>query len=199
LHIQSEVDAMNASKTLIAALTALVIGSTAAVAAAQTTVTPFAGGTFGGDAPEGQLGTGVSLAFFGDYAGFEAELGYTPDFFAEGDDDEIIIAGDSNVTTLMGNLLVGYQRGVLRPYAAVGAGLLRTHIDGGDLFDDVSENDFGFNVGAGVIGMLSEHIGLRGDLRYFRGFTDDDADDEVDLEVGDFDFWRGYAGVTFSF
>ena len=192
---------MNAHRFTISGLmtAALLFSTSVAPAAAQVTVTPFAGATFEGDAPESQLSTGVSLAFMGDYAGLEVELGYTPDFFAQGADDELILVGDSNVTTLMGNVMFGYQRGILRPYAAVGAGLLRTNTDGGDLFDDVSENDFGINAGAGLIGMFTEHVGLRGEIRYFRGFADDDADDDLDLEVGNFDFWRAYAGVTFAF
>ena len=191
---------MNAKTFTVAGLTAaaLLLSTSVAPAAAQTTVTPFAGATFEGDAPESQLSTGVSLAFMGDFAGFELELGYTPDFYAQGDDDELVIVGDSNVTTLMGNVMFGYQRGVLRPYAAVGAGLLRSNIDGGDLFDDVNENDFGFNAGVGLMGMFSEHVGARGDVRYFRGLTGDD-DDDIELEVGDFDFWRAYAGLTFEF
>jgi opacity protein-like surface antigen len=192
---------MSTKTLMIGGLTAatLLFYTSVAPAAAQVTVTPFAGATFEGDAPESQLSTGVALGFMGDFAGFELELGYTPDFYAQGADDEVIIVGDSNVTTLMGNVMFGYQRGVLRPYATVGAGLLRSSVDGGELFDDISENDLGFNVGAGLIGMFSENIGLRGEVRYFRGLSDDDGDDDLDLRVGDFDFWRASAGLTFAF
>jgi opacity protein-like surface antigen len=191
---------MNAKTFTVAGLTAaaLLFSTAVAPATAQTTVTPFAGATFEGDAPESQLSTGVSLAFMGDFAGVELELGYTPDFYAQGGDNELVLVGESNVTTLMGNAMFGYQRGILRPYAAIGVGLLRSNVDGGDFFDDVNENDFGMNAGVGLMGMFSEHIGVRGDVRYFRSFTGDD-DSDVELSLGDFDFWRAYAGLTFEF
>ena len=62
----------------------------------------------------------------------------------------------------------------------------------------MSENDLGFNVGAGLFGMITEHVGLRGEIRYFRGLTGDEGDD-VEVEVSDFDYWRAYGGVTFGF
>jgi opacity protein-like surface antigen len=195
----SEVDAMNPRLLTIAGLTALLLCTAVAPAAAQTTyITPFAGATFEGDAPESQLSTGVSLAWMGDYAGFELELGYTPDFFAE--DPDLVLVGDSNVTSLMANLMLGYAPDEIpvQPYAAIGLGLLRSRIEGGDLFEDVSENDLGFNIGAGLFGMITEHVGLRGEVRYFRGFRGDDGDD-VEVAVSDFDFWRAYGGVTFGF
>jgi hypothetical protein len=75
---------------------------------------------------------------------------------------------------------------------------MRSHVDGGDLFDDVSSNDFGVNVGGGVIGYLNDRVGIRGDLRYFRSLRDTDADeDDVDFELADFSFWRATVGVTF--
>ena len=62
---------------------------------------------------------------------------------------------------------------------------------------DVSNSDFGFNVGGGLMGNFSDNIGWRGDLRYFRALADDEEDNEFDIAIGDFDFWRGTFGVTF--
>jgi opacity protein-like surface antigen len=183
---------------LTAGLTAWVLAATPANTFAQASVTPFAGAVFSGDAPDATPTGGVALTYMGRFAGFEAELGYTPDFFNE-EDDDVVLVGDSNAMSLMGNLLLGYGEGPVKPYATVGAGLLRMRVDGGDLFEDVSSNSFGVNVGGGVIGHISEHIALRGDIRYFRSLEDEDPDDDLDLEVGSFDFWRAYAGVTFSF
>lgn len=184
-------------KLLIFAMAALALAAVPSRAAAQVSLTPFAGATFGEDAPDSQLTFGASLAATGTIAGAELDFGYTPDFFAQ--DSDVVLIGDNNVTTLMANLLLGYFDGPIRPYGAVGVGLIRSHVDGGDLFDDVTSNDFGFNVGGGVMGQITEHVGLRGDIRYFRGLRDDDNDNDLDLEVGDFDFWRAYGGVTFGF
>ena len=32
---------------------------------------------------------------------------------------------------------------------------------------------------------------MRGDLRYFRSLQDNEADNDFDLSLGSFDFWRG--------
>ena len=46
-----------------------------------------------------------------------------------------------------------------------GAGLMRASISSpGDLFDEVSRNDFALNVGGGLAGYFNNHVGLRGDL-----------------------------------
>ena len=36
-------------------------------------------------------------------------------------------------------------------------------------------------------------------MRYFRGVRDTDSSDDVDLELGSFDFWRASVGATFRF
>ena len=85
----------------------------------------------------------------------------------------------------------------MRPYVVAGAGLIRSRAsDAGDLFD-IDENSFGINVGGGIHVFVSEHVGIRGDIRYFRGVRDRNNGDAVDLELGSFDFWRGSVGLTF--
>jgi hypothetical protein len=41
-------------------------------------------------------------------------------------------------------------------------------------------------------------VGIRGDLRYFRSFENDENDNALDLGLSDFDFWRGTVGVSFN-
>jgi opacity protein-like surface antigen len=183
--------------TSLAALGIVAVAS--ANAEAQVTLTPYAGATFGSDAPTTKPGFGASLTFMGDLAGLEVDFGYTPDFFDE-DGDDVVLIGDSNVTTFMGSLVIGPNiGGAIRPYGVLGLGLLRGRVDGGDFFDEITTNDFGFNAGFGVTGMLNERVGLRGDVRYFRSFEDPEDDDDFDVAVGSFDFWRATGGVTFRF
>ena len=184
---------------MTAGLAVLLAGAVPADARAQVLITPFAGATFGADAPATKLNTGVSLAFLGDVAGLELDFGYTPDFFNQNADDVGLI-GDSNVTTFMANLIVGHQDedSPVRPYFVAGLGLVRTHVDLGDLFDDVSTNDFGVTLGGGVTGMFSDNVGLRGDIRYIRSLEDPDPDGDLDVAVGNFDFWRATVGVVFQ-
>jgi hypothetical protein len=179
-------------------------------ASADWLFTPFHGATFGGSANvngtgedfkdefERKLNYGASLASGGPI-GFEIDFGYSPNFFGvSGDSTRINLVGDGNVTTLMGNLLVGASAGSVRPYASGGIGMIRSKVnDPGSFFDGVSSSDLGMDAGAGLV-FLSGNIGVRGDLRYFRALQNNDPNG-VDLALGDFRFWRGTVGVTFKF
>ena len=187
----------------------------AAPASADWLLTPYVGVTFGGNANFGDVGDfednfekrvtfGGSAAWMGaGIIGFEADLGVTPNFFGDTGGQGNFDFGDNNVTTLMGNLIVGAPLGGMtaksfRPYGSGGIGLLRTNVDGGSLFDDLSTNELGLNLGGGAHFFFTDNVGLRGDIRYFRGLQKgDDGGEDLDLE--DFDFWRGTIGVTFRF
>ena len=201
---------------LSAALVALIVGATPTRASADWLFTPFVGTAFGGrvnfgdfndfeDTLEQRVTFGGTLGWMGaGIIGAELDFGFSPNFFENTLGDGDFDFGDSNVTTLMGNVIlgapIGGQRGPgLRPYVSGGVGLIRTKVDGGDFFDDLSTNDFGINVGAGLHGFFSDSIGIRGDIRYFRSLQDDEPDDEFDVALSDFDFWRATVGVTFRF
>ena len=133
--------------------------------------------------------------------GWEADLAYTPEFFESGDGDVDLI-DNSNAVTAMFNAVIGVpvggQRGGgFRPYISGGAGLLQTNVEDSRSLFTVNNSEFGLNIGAGAYGFVSDHIGLRGDVRYFRALTDPNEDNEFDIGFGNFDFWRGTAGVTF--
>ena len=87
----------------------------------------------------------------------------------------------------------------MRPYVVGGVGLIRTNVqDAGEFFDVTTKNDFGFDVGGGVMGFFSQNVGIRGDVRYFRSFSGTD-DNLAGIGVSDFNFWRGSVGVSFKF
>jgi opacity protein-like surface antigen len=157
------------------------------------------------DELEKRTSFGASLAWMGAGAiGFELDFGYTPNFFESTEGDDNFDYGDSNLTTLMANVTVGIpiggQSGLgIRPYASGGLGIIRSKLDEADDLFDVSSNDWGLNVGAGVTGFFTDNIGMRGDIRYFRALQDDESDDEIDVRLGAFDCWRGSVGVTFRF
>ena len=181
-------------------------------ASADWLFTPFLGSTYGGSANVGgpdeafkdeferKLNYGASLAWLGGgVMGFEVDFGYSPNFFGVSDDDSgINFVGDGNVTTLMGNLVVSAPVGGVRPYASGGVGIIASRVDNADnFFDKASSQNLGLDAGAGVM-FLAGNVGLRGDIRYFRSMTDDDPDG-IDLNLGNFRFWRGTVGVTFKF
>ena len=184
-------------RLLAAVLSLGLVGIVPATAHAQGYLTPMAGVTFGKDAPATKFTTGAALGFLGDSAGIEFEFGYTPDFFNEQGDFALI--ADSNLTTFMGTLLFGLGKGPVRPYGAAGLGVVRSRLDAGDLFDPVTTNDTAVNVGGGVFIFFTDHVGVRGDFRYFRGLQDPSNDDDLDVSFGKFDFYRAYGAVAFKF
>jgi hypothetical protein len=193
----------------IAVMAALTLALSPATARADWLFTPNIGAGFGmnsGDAAGGgeHLTYGVSLGWMGEgIIGWEADLAYTPEFFEPDNDDlDLLNTGDSNVTTIMANILVGIPiggqtGGGVRPYFAGGAGLLKSRVEDADAVFEVDNNDFGINLGGGVMGFMTDNVGFRGDLRYFRAFGEDTTNDQIDLDLSDFDFWRGTVGVTF--
>jgi opacity protein-like surface antigen len=202
---------------ITSALAAIIVAGAPGKASADWLFTPFIGWNWGGSAGftdfagdfedefEQKVNFGASLSWMGAGAlGFEVDFGYSPNFFenttGEGDFDW----GDSNVTTLMANLKVGIPiggqtGGGIRPYASGGVGLIKSRIDGPDDLFEIDSNDFGFNVGGGVAGFFSDNFGLQGDVRYFRSMQDNEPDNELDVALGSFSFWRGTVGVVFRF
>jgi opacity protein-like surface antigen len=148
---------------------------------------------------------GVSAAYMGKgIVGGEVDFGYSPNFYANTTATGFQFANSNNVTTLTGNVIVGVPVGGLgasvRPYAVAGLGLLRSRVgDAAGLFNVSSKNDFGFDVGGGVMGFVTQNVGLRGDVRYFRGFKGAPSDSATGLALGNFNFWRASGGVTFKF
>lgn len=203
-------------------LTGMAIAAAMAIAprpaSADWVVTPFVGWNAGGSADvngsngntttskfEHKIDYGVSAAAMGAGAvGFEVDFGYSPNFFETGTaTNGFQFTNDSNVTTLTGNLIVGApiggHGGSIRPYAVGGVGLVRSNVaDAAGLFDVTTKNDFGFDVGAGVMGFFAQNIGLRGDVRYFRGFSGS-SNNATGLGLSNFNFWRTSVGVSFKF
>ncbi len=180
------------------AAVALAVASTAlpSTAHADILLTPYAGTNFGGSTVDARLNFGGSLMVVGRVFGVELDGAFIPDFFAPRDLD-IDVLGTNNVTTVMGNLVFGRFGGGLQPYAAAGAGLVRTQVTDFGEFFDAAESSLGVNAGGGLL-VGGGRFSLRGDVRYFRNVT---GTDEPLLEetLGDFGFWRATAGLTIRF
>lgn len=208
---------MRALKRMIPVAAFLVLaGGSATPASADWLLTPYFGVTFGGSADfdagqiedefERKVAYGISAAWMGGgIAGFAIDFGTTPNFFETTAGPGDFEWGDNNVTTLMANLVlgvpVGGERGPgVRPYAAAGLGLMRSRTSIPGLFDDLSTNELGFNVGAGAHVFFNDTVGLNGDVRYFRGLTGDDSGDApFELRARDLNYWRGTLGLTLRF
>jgi opacity protein-like surface antigen len=184
---------------------ALVLAATLAAvwspvpASADGFVSPWVGTNFVTDPDQGKGSFGVSAGAMGaGVIGGEVDFGYSPNFFGEG------TFGKTSLMNLMGNLIVGIPVGGqtgpgIRPYVTGGLGMVRSEIDGPFDDDGISNSDFAFSLGGGVMGYFNDHVGLRGDLRYMRTINSDlgDSDFDPELGLGDFDFWRLSFGVVF--
>jgi hypothetical protein len=186
-----------------AMLAALALLLSPASARADWLFTPNIGTTFGGSTNGNEhFGYGASIGWMGaGIFGWEADFAYTPEFF-EGNDDDFDFIGTNNATTFMVNAIVGAPAGGttgagFRPYFSAGLGLLQTQLESPDELFEISNNDFGVNLGGGAMGFMTDHVGFRGDVRYYRALTDPEPDNEFDIDFGSFNFWRATGGVTF--
>jgi opacity protein-like surface antigen len=182
-----------------AAFASLLVLGWSTAAQAQGYISPFAGYNFGGDAgcatvsncEDKNLNLGIGIGTTG-IIGFEEEFAYAKDFFGD-------IPGTKNsVLTLMSNVMIAPKIGPVRPYALIGAGLIKSKLE--LTFDDIvatDNNNFGWNVGGGLMLMFG-HVGVRGDVRYFHAFQDIEF---FDVAISDLklDFGRASAGLVLQF
>jgi opacity protein-like surface antigen len=163
------------------------------IARADTLITPFTGVTFGGDAQVHRPAFGAGVTFAGRSIGLEVELARIDKFF--GDDET-----SADVTTLTAALVGGadlHGPGA-KPYFLAGVGLLRTGVQLGALLDDTSYNNFAIVLGGGLNVLVTDHLGFRGDLRYFRRL-ERQSDIGIIPIASNFDFWRATVGLNLHF
>ncbi len=205
-----------------AALMLVFLALAAAPARADWLLTPYLGVVFGGaansftlndldDEFEQRITLGGSVSYLRrGLFGFEIDYAVAPNFFqfTGGTGNFDILDLNSSVQTLMGNAVLSRNHGAVRPYVAGGVGTIRVNLQSAsDVFGDLTSNDTGVNIGGGAHVFLGSRVGLRGDVRYFRGLESlDDEDPSTDDEFfdqqftkQDFQFWRATLGVTFKF
>ena len=192
-------------------LTVAVVAWTAAPAGAQWMVAPYLGMNVSGDVEQGKGGPGGSAGYLGGRIGFELDVMRYQHFFKDSDVFPLDPAAPPNCTPsagprctdidtdaagFMGNVVlpVRLQRTAKwRPYATTGLGLIRAWTNEADRH----QNNLGFNAGGGVIYSLSQHVGLRGDLRYFLVLVDENNREGVLFR--DYGFLRVSFGITAEF
>lgn len=192
-------------RTLV--LTLLLAIAAPAAARADGMIIPFYGVNFGGNSGQ-ELGNaidakrynwGVTFAYMGGgVLGIEADIARSPDFYGRTD------VGGSSVLTMTGNLLLGIpiggQKGVgFRPYGLAGLGVIRSKVDAfGDVLS-LDNSKAAWDFGGGAMFFFGSHVGVRGEVRYFRTFSDL-AFDIINVDrQGRLDFTRGSAGLILRF
>ena len=159
---------------LLTTLTVGMIAGAVSPASSQGFISPMFGVNIGGvsgcpqlnNCTDQQTNISVAAGKFGAIFGAEMEGAYAPEFFGEA-------AGlSSNVLTLMGNVMLAPRVGPLRPYLVAGTGLMKTRFELRTLRLTTDDTMLGYNVGGGVVALLTGHFGVRADLRYFHSFPD---------------------------
>jgi hypothetical protein len=205
--------------TRVLVLCGLLIAVRPARVDAEWQFAPFVGFTFGGDtnlnltavtSRHWDFGGAVRLVGAGPI-GLESLFVYTPGIFETPRSDPFSDTPPSNAITkshsfaLMGNVVLTTPRAWneygLRPYISGGLGVLR-----------VSHNDVAFparatlpayNVGGGAVGFLTNKVGLRFDLRFFRTLPPGEKPGEMTvIDEGDhvrLHYWTGTIGVVFKY
>lgn len=147
--------------------------------------------------------------------GVESVFVYVPGYFEfldlEADPFFLSTTQESSTITksrsfaLMGNIVLTTPRAWneygLRPFVSGGIGLL--HAFHNEEFVPVRANLPGYNVGGGAVGFLTERVGLRFDLRYFRtlppGEEPAPLQETSDLRRVRLRYWTATVGVVFKY
>lgn len=178
---------MNRPSTRVPFIVIVLLLALPGVARADFFFVPFAGIKFGGSTSIVDLELAASKKAFtlGGSAvqlsnrliGFEIEFGSITGYFENGDLG--LIKPGSYVIDLSGNVLLtlppGATGGGLRPYIVAGGGLI--HAEAEDFFEvfQVRRTVPSITLGVGAVGLISNTVGVRFDLRHMRSLSKDAA------------------------
>jgi opacity protein-like surface antigen len=185
----------------IGIVAAIVVISVPRQAGAQGFISPFVGYNFSGDSgcPEitncedKHANYGLAFGALGGLVGFEGEVAHTSDFFGDSPQQT------TSVLTFTGSFMLSPRFGPLQPYGLAGLGLMRTSIESAGQNED--DNQFGYNLGGGLIAFFGAHVGVRGDIRYFHAFEVLDLSKFPSLQARNtkLDFGRFSVAMVFKF
>ena len=196
-------------KRFMIAAAAFLAVSAARDASAQIFLSPFVGTTLTSPSTRGNTskpGFGLAFGSLGNIVGAETEIAYFPQVL----DNSANALAKNRVFTFSADTLIGPTIGRVKPYFAIGAGDL--HLNVTSLSSvliptpaSFSSDYFMFNLGGGVMGFFTRHLGVRADLRYFRAYGFKIADlqstagNSAGITLDRFDFWRASIGLAAKF
>ena len=171
-------------------------------------IRPFAGATFNAGTsffrPDDSIGKnlviGASAVFISEIFGIEADVADVPGFF-ESDASALVI--DSRVTTFTGNFVIAAPHRMteysLRPYIVAGGGLMRIRTTTAQNVFDVSSFLPAFDVGAGVVGFLTNRAGVGWEVRRFQNIGGRSNTAGLTFGPEDLSFWRATMSVAIRY
>lgn len=207
--------------TRVLALCGLLTAWPPARASAEWQFAPFVGFSFLGetnlnltDLPDRHWNFGGSVRLVGaGPLGVEALVLDVPGAFKSLDIDPLFLnpsqptetITESHAFTMMGNIVLTTPRAWneygLRPFVSGGFGVLKVRHNESEF--PLRANLPGYNVGGGAVGFVTDRVGLRFDLRYFR--TTPPGKEPTDLALTSHNervrlrFWTGGVGVVFKY
>ena len=182
-----------------AALALLVLFATPRAAAADFFVTPFAGLKFGGStsivdlelaAGKRKFVLGIAARVVDDgIVGYEVEFANIAGFFGNEEVSSIepLVKSGSYVNDFTGNVVLSLPPGVtgggLRPYAVIGGGLIHAASEDYLQLFLVRRTVPAINLGIGAVGMITNNVGVRFDLRHLRSLANDPPTGGVGYQI----------------
>jgi hypothetical protein len=143
---------------------------------------------------------GANAVWLREIFGVEVDLAHALGFFQAGDPAHLVVS--SGVTTLTGNLVVAAPARKteygLRPYFVGGAGLMRVRIDHTFGVLPVAKTSPAIDVGGGVLGFITNRIGVCWDVRRFASLS---RTTEQGLSIGAerLSFWRASMSLAIRY
>lgn len=149
------------------------------------------------------LGGGASAAFTRGWLLAGGEVGYAAGFF-EPEEDVLDLVASSHVLTVTGHAGVGLpprsDEDRYLPYVTAGLGWMRQEARDREGLAAVTRSDPALHVGGGAHLMITDFLGVRADLRYFRSLRDPyEAPDPIVADLGRLSFWRLAIGAVIRF
>jgi opacity protein-like surface antigen len=143
-------------------------------------------GATSGDGHSAAFTLGGSVAVV-EHEGWGAEFDFGGTF-GDGASD-----GRADVQSYMVNMNGIWPKGTVRPFVIGGLGVLRVRGCLDNCLQTTAWTDWGYTVGAGAHYLLTDSLGLRGDVRYFAAL-DDHPDPSRPRDVS---YWRVAFGVSY--
>jgi hypothetical protein len=143
---------------------------------------------------------GVNAVWLGEIVGIDVDLAHSAGFFER---DRSTLVASSGVTTLTGNIVVALparraEYG-LRPYFVAGGGLLRVGIDHFSDVLPVRKTSPAIDVGGGVLGFITNRVGVCWELRRFGSLSRTTEEHGVSFGGEHLTFWRASMALAIRY
>jgi hypothetical protein len=174
----------------------------------------FVGSNFGRDSDEASVDFGGTLGYlWRGVLGGEFQANFSPDFKLEGTRRALLINDEPWINSYMMNAIAAVpigSDGGWQPFVSGGVGVLTLQSDvlqsseGNLSAVEPDDSRFAGNIGAGIMGIVG-NAGVRGEVRFFRGFEEDFNADPIESPaeavgtriLSDLQFWRANIGIAF--